>query len=67
MPTLFRVLMTIAVLAGIVYAAMFALVVYVKPRQTEMSYRIPADVVNQKPATEPSRGQDTTSQIPPSR
>lgn len=46
MPTLFRFLMTLAVLAGIVYGAMVALVIYVKPQQAEMSYRIPADRLN---------------------
>lgn len=46
MPTLFRFLMTLAILAGIVYGAMVALVIYVKPQQAEMSYRIPADRLN---------------------
>ena len=46
MPTLFRFLLTIGILAGLVYAAMFALVVLVEPRQGEMSVRIPADQIN---------------------
>lgn len=49
MPTLFRFLVTIGLLAGIAYGTMYALVIYVQPRQSEMSVRIPADKVN-KPA-----------------
>ncbi len=47
MPTLFRLLMTIAVLCGIVYAAMFALATFVEPNKGEMSVRIPAEKLNQ--------------------
>jgi hypothetical protein len=43
MPTLFRFIITIAVLAGIVYGAMFALVIFVEPKQAELSVRIPAE------------------------
>ena len=46
MPTLFRFLTTIAIIIGIVYGAMFALVTFVEPRQAEMSVRIPADKLN---------------------
>ena len=46
MPTLFRFLMTIAVLAGIAYGTMFALVTFVEPRKGEMTVRIPADKLN---------------------
>jgi hypothetical protein len=46
MPTLFRFLMTIAVLAGLAYAAMFALATFVEPKKGEMSVRIPADKLN---------------------
>ena len=53
MPSLFRFLMTIAVLAGMGYGGMIALVMFVKPKQTEMSFRIPADRVNpQKPSVQ---------------
>jgi hypothetical protein len=46
MPTLFRFLTTIAIIIGIVYGAMFALVTFVEPRQGEMSVRIPAEKLN---------------------
>jgi hypothetical protein len=43
MPTLFRFVMTIAVLVGIVYGAMFALVMFVEPKQAELSVKVPLD------------------------
>lgn len=46
MPTLFRFLTTIAILVGIVYGAMFALVTFVEPKKGEMSVRIPAEKLN---------------------
>ncbi len=46
MPTLFRLLMTLAVIAGVIYGAMLALVTYVEPKQGEMTVRIPADRLN---------------------
>ncbi|RST86179.1 histidine kinase [Aquibium carbonis] len=46
MPTLIRVLTTIAIFVGIVYGAMFALVTFVEPRKGEISVRIPAEKLN---------------------
>lgn len=46
MPTLFRFLTTIAILAAIVYGAMFALVTFVEPNKGEMTVRIPAEKLN---------------------
>ncbi|MEQ8295912.1 MAG: histidine kinase [Nitratireductor sp.] len=46
MPTLFRFLVTIAVLVGIAYGAMFALATFVEPRKGEMSVRIPPERLN---------------------
>lgn len=46
MPTLFRLLMTIGVLAGIAYGAMFALATYVEPKKGEMTVRIPPEKLN---------------------
>ena len=46
MPTLFRFLTTLAILAGIAYGSMYALVVFVEPNQGEMTVRIPADRLN---------------------
>jgi len=46
MPTLFRFLVTLGIIAGIVYGAMFALVTYVEPRKGEMIVRVPLDKLN---------------------
>ncbi|TYR34930.1 histidine kinase [Mesorhizobium microcysteis] len=46
MPTLFRFLMTLAILAGLAYGAMYALVLYVEPNRGEMTVRIPAERLN---------------------
>lgn len=43
MPTLFRFLMTLLILAGIVYGAMYALVIFVEPNRGEMTVRIPPE------------------------
>ncbi|MHB2267038.1 histidine kinase [Aliihoeflea sp. PC F10.4] len=43
MPTLFRFLMTLLVLAGIGYGAMYALVLFVEPNRGEMTVRIPPE------------------------
>ncbi len=43
MPSLFRFLVTLGVLAALAYGAMIALVTFVEPRQADMSVRIPAD------------------------
>jgi len=50
MPTLFRFVVTLAVLAGIAYGAMFALVMFVNPKQTELSVRIPPEKLAPKPS-----------------
>ena len=41
MPSLIRFIVTLAVLAGLAYAAMFALATFVEPGQREMKVRIP--------------------------
>lgn len=51
MPTLTRLIFILAVLAGLVYAGMIALVTFVHPTQTEMTIRIPAEKLNPKPGT----------------
>lgn len=48
MPTLFRFLVTLAVLAGIAYGAMFALVMFVEPKKAELTVRIPPEKLNLK-------------------
>jgi hypothetical protein len=46
MPSLIRFLVTIGILAGIVYAGMWSLVYYVQPTPREMHVRIPSDKIN---------------------
>lgn len=46
MPTLFRFLTILAVLAGLVYGGMYALVTMVEPNKGEMTVRIPPDRLN---------------------
>lgn len=46
MPTLFRFVTILAILGGLAYGAMAALVAYVEPRQTEMTVRVPAERLN---------------------
>jgi hypothetical protein len=41
MPTLFRFVVTLLILAGIAYGVMFALVLFVEPKTAEISVRIP--------------------------
>ena len=41
MPTLIRLVITLLFLAGLVYAAMFALVAFVEPTPKEVTIRIP--------------------------
>ena len=41
MPTLFRFVVTLTILAGIAYGTMFVLVMFVEPKQTELSVKIP--------------------------
>ncbi|MGL4489079.1 MAG: histidine kinase [Rhizobiaceae bacterium] len=50
MPSLIRLIIVLAILAGLGYAGMFALATFVKPEQSEMIIRIPADKLNTKPA-----------------
>lgn len=46
MPSLFRFLTFIAVLAGIVYGAAFALTIFVEPEQREMTERVDSRRLN---------------------
>lgn len=41
MPTLFRLLVAIAFIAGLGYASMFALAVLVEPNEREVTVRVP--------------------------
>lgn len=46
MPSLIRFLVVVALLGGIAWAAMYALVTFVEPEQREMSAPIPANRLN---------------------
>ena len=48
MPTLLRFLTMIAIIVGLVYGAMYALVLFVEPNKGEMTVRIPAEKLNPK-------------------
>jgi len=49
MPTLLRLLVFCAVIAGLIYGGMFALVHYVDPREREITVRVPADRLRLEP------------------
>ncbi|WP_117196354.1 hypothetical protein [Rhizobium terrae] len=49
MPTLFRFLFVLAVIAGIVYGSMVALVMLVEPRERDVTVRIPSERLNPAP------------------
>lgn len=49
MPTLVRLLVTLGVLVGLAYGAMYALVLLVEPREGEMSEPIPPERLNLPP------------------
>lgn len=46
MPTLFRFLTIIAIIVGLIYGGMYALVLTVKPNKGEMTERIPVERLN---------------------
>lgn len=46
MPTLFRLLTVFAVIAGIVYGAMYALATFVEPNVGEITVRVPPERLN---------------------
>lgn len=48
MPTLFRLLTTIAILVALTYGAMFALATFVKPNRAEMTVEVPAERFQQR-------------------
>ena len=43
MPSLFRFLVVLGVLAGLAYGAMFGLTLFVEPNEREMSHRVKLD------------------------
>ena len=54
MPTLFRFLFVLAVIAGIIYGSMVALVFLVEPRERDVTVRVPSERLNPPaPSTQP--------------
>lgn len=49
MPTLFRFLFILGVIAGIIYGSMLALVFLVEPRERDVTVRIPSERLNPAP------------------
>lgn len=54
MPTLFRFLFVCGMVAGSIYAVMFALATFVEPRPREVTIRIPSERLNAQAATQPA-------------
>jgi hypothetical protein len=46
LPSLFRFLLIVGLLAGLVYGAMIALVTFVEPQPREMTQTLPANKLN---------------------
>jgi len=46
MPSLIRLLVFCAVVAGLVYGAMLALTLFVEPKPREITIRVPAERIN---------------------
>lgn len=46
MPTLFRFIVILAAIAGIIYGSMISLVVLVQPKEREVTVRIPSERLN---------------------
>lgn len=46
MPTLFRLIVMVALIVGVVYGSMYALANFVQPKVGEISVRVPADRLN---------------------
>ena len=53
MPTLVRLLTTLALLAGIIYGIMAALVYFVEPTRREMTVDVPLTLPSNQPANPP--------------
>lgn len=67
MPTLIRLIVILLVLVGIGYGAMFALTVFVEPREKDVTIRIPARDLMPQTQRDPlvRREIDTTRQTTP--
>ena len=50
MPTLFRFILTLSLLAALVYGVMLALVTFVKPNTVDISVEVPLDQLAKEPS-----------------
>lgn len=57
MPTLFRFLFVCAVIAGAIYGAMLGLVLFVEPRERDVTVRIPSERLNPPVQTQQTQPQ----------
>lgn len=46
MPSLFRFLALCAIIAGLAYGTMFALIIYVEPVERDVTIRVPTEKLN---------------------
>ncbi|MGE0280347.1 MAG: hypothetical protein AB7P20_07010 [Rhizobiaceae bacterium] len=65
MPTVFRFLTIIAAIVAAAYAVMFLLVMFVEPRQAEMSVNVPLDHIKMAPETTGTTNQGNAAAEPP--
>lgn len=54
MPTLFRFLLMCAGVAGMVYGTLYALAVFVEPRERDITVRLPSERVNPPAPAKPN-------------
>jgi hypothetical protein len=55
MPTLFRFLFILAVIAGVIYGSMMALVLLVEPKERDVTVRVPSERLNPPAPAAPAR------------
>lgn len=55
MPTLFRFLFILAVIAGVIYGSMMALVLLVEPKERDVTVRVPSERLNPPATTAPAK------------
>lgn len=53
MPSLFRFLVWIGIIAGVIYGGMYAMVTFVEPDLRQMSVRLPAGSLDPQPILPP--------------
>lgn len=53
MPTLFRFLFIVGIIAGLIYGSMLALVFLVEPKEREVTIRIPSERLNPAKTEQP--------------